>query len=228
MDKKAFLARTILFKDLASSYLEALSRITYPKRFQKGEFIFHEGEEARGFYLVYEGQVKVFKQAPSGKEQIIHILGPGEPFGEVAVFAGVDYPANASALTDCVLFYLPRKEFVNLIREEPALAMNMLAVLSLRLRQFVSLVEALSLKEVSERLASYLLYRRQREGEEFDLGMNKGQLASFLGTSAETISRIFGRFSKLGLVESKGRRVKIINHEGLSAVAAGLKPLGKL
>ncbi|NPA48982.1 MAG: Crp/Fnr family transcriptional regulator [Thermodesulfobacteria bacterium] len=228
MDKKDFLARTILFKDLAPDYLEALAKVTYVKRYRKGEFIFHEGEEARGFYLVYEGQVKVFKQAASGREQIIHVLGPGEPFGEVAVFAGLDYPANASALTDCVLLYLPRKEFVNLIREEPALAMNMLAVLSLRLRQFVSMVEALSLKEVSERLASYLLYRRQKEGDEFDLGMNKGQLASFLGTSPETISRLFGRLSKMGLVESKGRQVKILDHEGLSAVAAGLKPLGKL
>ncbi len=228
MDKKAFLARTILFKDLPLPYLEALSKVTYPKRYQKGEFIFHEGEEARGFYLVYEGRVKVFKQSPSGKEQIIHLLGPGEPFGEVAVFAGIDYPANASALTDCVLLYLPRKDFINLIRQEPALALNMLAVLSLRLRQFVSMVEALSLKEVSERLASYLLYRRQKEGEEFDLGMNKSQLASFLGTSPETISRLFGRLSRLGLIESKGRQVKILDHEGLSAVAAGLKPLGKI
>ncbi len=222
------MARTILFKDLAPAYLEALAKVTYVKHYRKGEFIFHEGEEARGFYLVYEGRVKVFKQAPSGKEQIIHLLGPGEPFGEVAVFAGMDFPANASALTDCVLLYLPRKEFVKLIREEPALALNMLAVLSLRLRQFVAMVEALSLKEVSERLASYLLYRRQKEGDDFDLGMNKGQLASFLGTSPETISRIFGRLARMGLVESKGRRVKILDHEGLAEVAAGLKPLGKI
>ena len=228
LKKEVFLGQTYLFKGLEPAHLKRLAAIAYPKTFRRGEFIFHEGEEARGFYLVYEGRVKVFKEAPNGKEQILHIFGPGEPVGEVAVFSGGDFPANAAALTDAVLLYLPRRDFVALIREEPTLALNMLAVLSLRLRQFVNLVESLSLKEVSERLASYLLYRAEKEGQEFDLGMNKGELASFLGTSPETLSRIFGRFARLSLVKTKGRTVSILNREGLAELAAGLKPVGNL
>ncbi len=224
LNKEDFLARTFLFQGLAPVYLKKLAAIAYPKRYRKGEIIFQEGEKALGFYLVYEGRVKVFKESPSGREQILHLLGPGEPFGEVAVFSGRDYPANAAALTEVLLLYLPRQDFTALIKEEPALALNMLAVLSKRLRQFVSLVEALSLKEVSERLASYLLYRSEKEGPHFDLGMNKGELASFLGTSPETISRVFGKLAKMGLVETKGREIKILNREGLSEIAAGLRP----
>ncbi|OAG28305.1 Crp/Fnr family transcriptional regulator [Thermodesulfatator autotrophicus] len=224
-DKKEFLAQTILFKGLSDKHLESISKIAYPKKMRKGELIFQEGDESHGFYIVYAGRVKIYKESPSGKEQIIHLFGPGEPFGEVPVFSGFDFPANALALTDGELLYFPRKEFVGLIKDDPSLALNILGVLSQRLRQLVNMVEALALKEVSERLASYLLYLgEQAGGDIFDLGMNKTQLASFLGTSPETLSRMFGRLQKLGLIETQGRQVKILDREGLSEVAAGIKP----
>ncbi|WP_022852415.1 Crp/Fnr family transcriptional regulator [Thermodesulfatator atlanticus] len=223
-NKKDFLAQTILFKGLSQEQLEALSRITYPKSLKKGEIIFTEGEPARGFYLIHQGRVKIFKESPSGKEQILHILGDGEPFGEVPVFAGLDFPANALALSPCKLFYIPRQEFVALIREDPSLALNMLGILSRRLRQLVNMVEALSLKEVSERLASYLLYLSEQTGKpHFDLGMNKSQLASFLGTSPETLSRMFSKLQRLGLIRVKGKEVEILAREGLAEIAAGIK-----
>ncbi|AEH44001.1 transcriptional regulator, Crp/Fnr family [Thermodesulfatator indicus DSM 15286] len=224
-NKKEFLARTFFFKGLSDKYLEAVSRIAHVKKMRKGEFIFQEGDPARGFYIVYKGQVKIYKESPSGKEQIIHLFGPGEPFGEVPVFAGFDFPAHAMALTNGELLYFSRQEFLDLIKKDPSLALNILGVLSQRLRQLVAMVEALALKEVSERLASYLLYRHEQTGaEEFDLGMNKTQLASFLGTSPETLSRMFSKLQKLGLIESRGKQVKIIDREGLSEIAAGIKP----
>ncbi len=225
-EKEAFLREISLFKGLPQAHIQELARIAHRKEFARGALIFQEGEEARGFYVVYQGQVKVFKQAPSGREQILHLFGPGEPFGEVPVFAGERFPAHAAALQACTVYYFPRKDFVALIQKDPSLALNLLAVLSRRLRQFVRLVEALSLKEVSERLAAYLVYRQERAGAlTFDLGMNKTQLASFLGTVPETVSRVFKRFQQQGFLESKGRQVTIRHREALQEIAAGLRPL---
>ena len=105
-----------------------------------------------------DGQVKIFKASSDGKEQILHILGPGEPFGEVPVFSGQQFPASAEALRKSRLIFFPRSDFVNLITANPSLALNMLAVLSMRLRQFTVQIENLSLKEVPGRLATYLIY----------------------------------------------------------------------
>ena len=225
-EKKAFLREISLFKGLSPVHIQELARIAHLKHFPRASFIFQEGDEARGFYVVYQGQVKVFKQAPSGREQILHIFGPGEPFGEVPVFAGERFPAHAVALSPCKVYYFPRQDFVALIQKDPSLALNLLAILSRRLRQFVDLVEALSLKEVSERLAAYLVYRQEKAGAlTFDLGMNKTQLASFLGTVPETVSRVFKKFQQRGFLETKGREVTIHAREALQEVAAGLRPL---
>ncbi len=225
-EKEIFLQDISLFKGLSKEHIRELARIAHLRHFARGAFIFQEGEEARGFYVVFQGQVKVFKQAPSGREQILHLFGPGEPFGEVPVFAGERFPAHAVALTACKVYCFPRKDFVTLIQKDPSLALNLLAVLSRRLRQFVALVEALSLKEVSERLAAYLVYRQEKAGAlTFDLGMNKTQLASFLGTVPETVSRVFKKFQQQGVLESKGREVTIHHREALQEIAAGLRPL---
>ncbi|NTV32610.1 MAG: cyclic nucleotide-binding domain-containing protein, partial [Deltaproteobacteria bacterium] len=77
--------------------------------FRKGESIFSEGEEGNGFYVVITGRVKIFKLSSEGKEQILHFFGPGEPFGEVPVFAGQQFPANAEALEQSRVFFFPRK-----------------------------------------------------------------------------------------------------------------------
>jgi CRP/FNR family transcriptional regulator len=170
------------------------------------------------------GRVKIFKLSADGKEQILHIFGPGEPFGEVPVFAGKSFPANAEAIEKSSVFYFPRNGFVDLIKSTPSLAMNMLAVLSLRLHKFTALIEDLSLKEVPGRLAAYLAYvSEQNEGSnDLTLEISKTQLASILGTIPETLSRILGKLVKEGIIESDGHsRVQIVNREALEKIASG-------
>ena len=131
------------------------------------------------------GKIKVFKLSPDGKEQILHVFGPGEPFGEASVFAGHHFPAHAEALEQSRVFFFPRAAFVELIKEDPSLALNMLAMLSRRLRTFATLVEDLSLKEVPGRLAAYLLYVSEQRAKTNDLKLDiaKNQLASLLAPS---------------------------------------------
>ena len=164
------IAHCPLFQDLPRQQQEDLARIVEVRRFLRRQMIFSEGSEGNGFYVLISGRVKIFKLSPEGKEQILHILGPGETFGEVPVFAGEHFPANAEALGESRAFFFPRPAFINLIRRNPFLALNMLAVLSRRLRRFAALIEDLSLKEVPGRLAAYFLFlgERKKGGKKVD------------------------------------------------------------
>jgi CRP/FNR family transcriptional regulator len=216
-----YLAKIPLFKGLPENQLNDLSKIVIDQVLKRGEIIFSEGDEGKGFYIVVEGRVKIYKLSSEGKEKILHIFGPGEPFGEVPVFAGQHFPANAETLEKCRVFFLPRNRLIEQIERNPSLALNMLAILSKRLRQFTVQIEHLSLKEVPGRLAAYLLYASDREGgvETFRLDITKGQLASLLGTIPETLSRIFSKMNKQGLIDVSGPHISILDRAGLEELA---------
>jgi len=210
-----------LFNGLPENQINEIVRIAVEKRYGKGEIIFLEGDEGNGFYVVADGKVKIFKASIDGKEQILHIYGPGNPFGEVPVFSGKKFPANAQAILKSHLFFFPKIAFVKLITENPSLAMNMLAVLSMRLREFTVQIENLSLKEVPGRLASYLIYLadEQKSGTNIFLPISKGQLASLLGTIPETLSRIFAKMSSRNLIEITGREIRLLDRSSLEDLA---------
>ena len=215
--KNDLLANSLLFSGLPADQLQEIAAICVSKRYVKGAAIFFEGEPGIGFYMVASGKVKIFKMSFEGKEQILHIFGPGEPFGEVPVFHGSPFPANAETLTDAEILFFPRTEFVGLITTNPSLALNMLAVLALRLRRFTTQIENLSLKEVPGRLASYLRYlaEEQQRQDKVVLDIPKGQLASLLGTSSETLSRIFNKMSEEGLIQVEGKTIFILDAQRL-------------
>lgn len=218
------IAAAPLFSGLPPEQIAAIGRIAVPRTYARGEALFTEGDAGVGFYLMIDGQIKVFKLSFDGKEQILHIFGPGEPVGEVPVFSGTPYPASAEALAPTRAAFFPKGDFVNLIVENPTLALNMLAVLSLRLRQFTVQVENLSLKEVPARLASYLLLLSD-EGrrDAVTLPISKGQLASLLGTIPETLSRILSKMAAVGLIGVDRRRIRLHDTDGLAALATNGK-----
>ena len=215
------ISRVPSFSGLPESQLEKIKDIALDRHFNKGAIIFTDGDEGDGFFVVVEGLVKIFKASPDGKEQILHIYGPGEPFGQVAVYAGRSYPASAQAIAKSHVLFFPRAAFVDLIARIPSLAMNMLAVLSKRLREFTSQVENLSLKEVPGRLAGYLTYLADEQGEDniATLTISKGQIASLLGTIPETLSRILARMTELNLIEMDGRKIKLLNRTKLEELS---------
>lgn len=222
MNKKIeIISDTALFNGLPADQLEKISRISVEKSFSKGETVFCEGDDGVGFFIVNTGLVKVFKVSPEGKEQILHIFGPGEPFGEVPVFTRQPFPASSEALVKSRLLFFPRNEFIYLVTENPSLSLNMLAVLSQRLRQFTVQIESLSLKEVPGRLATYLIYlsEEQKNQSTVSLDIPKGQLASLLGTIPETLSRILGKMSDQNLIEVNGRQIKLIDPLKLEVIA---------
>jgi CRP/FNR family transcriptional regulator len=218
------IAAIYLFKDLPDEHLNDLAIILTDQVFRKGQLIFSEGDEATGFYVVITGRVKIFKLSVEGKEQILHIFGPGQPIGEVAVFERKRFPANAESLEDSRLFFFPRNAFMERIKENPSIGLHMLAVLSQRLRRFASLIDDLSLKEVPARLAAYLLYLSETQPgvDNLSLDISKGQLSSLLGTVPETLSRILTKMINSGLIRSEGTRgIRILDHKGLEDLAGG-------
>ena len=223
MDIRKHLSQVDLFNGLSLQQLDEVARIVSVKEYRKSEPVFSDGDEGIGFYLVISGRVKVYKVSPDGKEQIMHICGPGQPFAEVPVFEGSRYPANGEAMVHSRLFFFPKKDFVKLIHDNPSLAMNMMASLSQRLKQFSHLIEALSLKEVPGRLASYLLYLSDKNGsiDQFELDIAKSQLASFLGTIPETLSRIFTKMTNKELVRINGPHITLVDRTGLEDLAEG-------
>ncbi len=210
-----------LFNGLPDNQLKKIEQIAINKYYKKGEFIFYEGDDGNGFYVVFEGMVKIFKVSLEGKEQILHIFGPAEPFGEVPVFSGQSFPANAEAISESHILFFPRNAFVNLVTETPSLALNMLAVLSMRLRQFTVQIENLSLKEVPARLAGYLIYLAEEQGstDSITLDISKGQLASLLGTIPETLSRIFSKMNRENIIKVKNREILLYDFDGLEELA---------
>lgn len=209
------------FSGLSERQIEELRKIVVNRHFNKGQIIFSEGDNGNGFYVLVSGLVKIFKVSLEGKEHIMRVVGAGEPFGQVAVYAGRSFPANAQSIAKSHLLFFSRTAFVEMITKNPSLAMNMLSVLSMRLREFTVHVENLALKEVPGRLAAYLIYLADEEGgnDSFTLGISKGQLASLLSTSPETLSRILAQMVGKNLIEVIRRDITILDLGGLKELA---------
>jgi CRP/FNR family transcriptional regulator len=167
--------------------------------------------------MVEKGKIKIFKLSFEGKEQILHIYGPGHTFGEVPVYEGKNFPASSMALEKSVIIFLPREKFVDLITTTPGLGMNLLADLSKRLRDFTLQIENLSLKEVPARLAAYILTlsKEQKNQKQVILPISKAQLSNLIGTTPETVSRILKKMMSSSYIEVQTKTIVIKNIEGL-------------
>ncbi|MDD2391184.1 MAG: Crp/Fnr family transcriptional regulator [Desulfobacterales bacterium] len=216
-----------LFSGLDSEQRQQINGIAVKKIFQKGETVFFEGDSGNGFFLIIDGQIKIVKVSPDGKEKILNIFGSGETFGEVPVFSAGAFPASAQSIGRSRVLYFPKDDFVALISANPSMALNMMAVLSKRLREFTVQIEQLSMKDVSARLAAYLLYLSNEAGSDHDtvhLPISKRHLSSLLGTIPETLSRIFAKMTESNIVHIHGPHVRIRDREQLKNLAV----LGKI
>jgi CRP/FNR family transcriptional regulator len=223
------LRRCPLFAGLKEEDLKRIRAIASLKKVGKKEILFSDGEEARGFYVILSGKIKLYKVSAEGKEQILHIVSAPDAFAEAALFLEGSYPAFAEALTDCQLLFFPKRNFIQLIEKNPQLSINMIVTLSHYLKRFASLIEELSLKEVSSRVAKYLIdlqMKLTKEGKspkEVELDLSKTQLALKLGTISETLSRTLAKMKAKGIIDVKRNKILILNRGTLEELASGLK-----
>jgi CRP-like cAMP-binding protein len=213
------------FAGLADVGARALAEVGVIRVYAEGEYLFRQDESAAGFHIVMDGAVNVHRFGPEGRQQVLHVFeGGGELCGEVPVFEGSTYPAAAVATVETRTLYLQREALIDVAREHPEILLKMLATLSLRLRRFVGLIDDLSLKDVSARLAKHILDLKQQSGKStVTLATTKTVLASRLGTIAETISRTFRKMQKTNIIEVQGRSITILDEAALHEIAAGMK-----
>ena len=196
----------------------AAKRVLQPKN----TVIFNEGEPCRGFYIVEQGVVKIYKESPEAKEHVIHVATRGDCFGEAALFLGTGYPASAAAVQDSALILLRKEEFLEALHNHPEVGLRLMASMAMWAHRLVSKIESLTLRDASSRLSGYLLSKlpeNASDGAVVDLGMPKQVLASTLGMTGETLSRLLARFEAEGLMLTRGRRVKVLSIEAVREVA---------
>jgi CRP-like cAMP-binding protein len=215
-----------LFAGLSDDALRAVAVRTITRRLPKNATLFRRGEPCHGLYIVVEGRIQVHRANPDGREQVLHVQGPGEPVAEVPLFDGGPYPASARALEDSRVLFLPRDAFQQLYREDPEIADAVIRNLGARLRRMVALIAKITLKDVRARVAATLVELAEAEGElrtggRFTLPCTQEQLARELATTREGVARALAALRRDGIIAQAGRQVEILDVARLDAAAQG-------
>jgi CRP/FNR family transcriptional regulator len=222
----SLLRRVPYFAALPDGVLEALAAAAIERRFDRGQVIFLEGDPCAGLHIIGAGEVKIFKVSPQGREQILHRMGPGDTFNDVAVLDGGPNPASAGAVTDATLWVISRAEMQRLAQTHPSLAWALIESIARRARHLVAMVEDLSLRSVKSRLARLLLSEAERATTVGELDrsqmVTQAEMAARLGTVREMIGRALRELSEDGLIEFDRHRIVIKDREGLVAVGEGI------
>ena len=204
-----------LFQGLPEDLMQRMMACGRYKDYKAGEMIAGEDEPVKGLYLVAWGRVKLFKSSGDGKEQTLYLFGPSEVFC-MTTLTEETLPANVMALEDTRVFILPRDVMEDMAKHEPSMVFNMLSVLIRRLKESMYLIELLSLKEIQQRLASFLLHAQALGdgGDAVELTTSQRELAKVLGTTPETLSRVLRKMSEEGLIKAEGRTIKLLDRAG--------------
>jgi CRP/FNR family transcriptional regulator len=214
------------FKDLSSEARELVFQRMVQRRIPSGTILFRKGEQARGVYLLLEGQVEIFRSTADGREQVLHVESPVQSVAELPVFDGGPYPASGRTVEDSEVCFLSIDDFQRLYREHPEISDAVIRSLGQRLRALVGVVERISLRSVPGRVAKILLERAEgeeaaKDGGTFTLPGTQSDLAHLLATSRESVARALGDLRRKGIIATEGRRVTIRSLSHLVDLAQG-------
>lgn len=207
-----------IFSSLSGDDLQLIASFASPITLAKGDYLFHEGEPSRGFYVVQSGAVNVHRVSAAGKEQVIHVFRTGESFAEAALASPTGYPADARAVEPSTILLLPKAPVLDLIGRRPDLALRMLGSMSTHLRVIVGMLDDLTLKDVETRMLNWLVkHGRAAHGGVIKLPGTKRVLAAELGTSSETLSRTLARLRDEKLIQVAPKAITVLSPGVLAA-----------
>lgn len=227
-DGAAFLKASPVFTGLPAPEIRTLAAVARDESYRARDFIFMEGDPSAWFCVVRSGRVKIVRQSRAGKDVVLELLGPGEPFGGVAVVERRPYPASAQALEPTVVFKIPQDAMLALADRYPSVIKEMALMIGRRLRAAHDSVTSLSVDPAETRLAAALLRLAERDGERGGRGLTlpfhltRQSLADMTGTTVETTIRVMSRWLKAGLVVEADNRLVLPDLDALRAVAQGL------
>jgi len=210
---QAFLANLPMFSEMQEAELDRIAAATLPVHAEKGQTICHTGDPCTGFHVVVYGQVKLGFTSPQGVEKVVEIVRPGQSFGEALMFLDAPYIVFAQALADSMLLHVARHAVLDELGRDPGFARRLLSGLSRRLHGLVRDVEAYTLRSSHERVIGYLLAEVPEDADgapvEVHLSAGKSVIASRLNMTPEHFSRILHELGNDGVIEIRGRTVRI-------------------
>jgi CRP-like cAMP-binding protein len=215
----------ILFHGVSPESIKLLAAQSTLKKFKAGDLVIGESDPIRSFYVVITGQLKLYRSSAEGKEQTLQLLVPGDPFGLCTAFATDAFPASAMAIEDSSVLLIPGTFMEEIARQEPALLFNIIRILSNRLKESMTLIESLALKEIPGRLASFLLHLSPKDADDkntsVELTISQRELAKILGSSPEALSRALRKMAHDGILSTAGRVITILDYKSLKQLAEG-------
>ena len=229
---KSILKNISLFSDLNDEELEKIYSRSDVKKFSKGEMIFFDTEPYQGFYIAVEGSVKIFKISKDGREHILYFIYPFNTFAEVPLLEQYEkikndeftYPANAMALEkDTKLILIRASIFYGILEKNKTMCLKMMSGLAKKLRHLNGYIENIT-HDVPKRIAKYLLAEQNKYSKEnkpqIELNISKHDLAAYLGTIDETLSRALKKFQDDKLIKVEGKKIKINDISALKKIAS--------
>lgn len=210
-----------IFNHLEEEQLDEIMNLTKSFKYKKGEVIYRAGYKSDSLYIVSKGKIKIYRLSESGKEQLLHILMPGDFTGELALFSETIHESYAEAMEETDVCTVNRDDLQDLLRKYPAISLKILSEFSKRLEQSEKQTTRFATEKVEKRLAIYLteLAEESSESNEVELPMTKKDLASYLGTTPETISRKLFELEDAGIIKQKQSKIiEIIDLEELMSI----------
>ena len=213
-----FLKSITHFAKLSLAELDSIRKFMFEKTVAAGEIILFEGEPAKALYFVVSGVVKVFKTSADGKEQILYFARPGESIIDVPAFGDGPNLASAEATRPVVLYGIRKDDLEAVLQQYPQVALNTIQVLSRRVEHLVLLVEDLSFRNVTSRVAKILL-EYAGDGTEPRSRLTQQEMAAMAGTVREMIGRSLKVLENEGTIRLDRHRVVITDKETLREMA---------
>jgi CRP/FNR family cyclic AMP-dependent transcriptional regulator len=210
------LAQVALFANLDEESLVELAAVVRRRGFRAGEVIFHRDDPGQVLYVIREGKVKITINSPEGHEVVLAVFGPGDYFGELALLDGQPRSASAVALEDVEAYALQRSDFIRAVMSHPRIAVQVMNVLSRRLRQTDAMIEDLLFLDVHGRVAKKLLDLaelhgvRTPEGILIDMRLTQSDLAALVGASRESVNKVMGYFVAKRFISAEKRKITIL------------------
>jgi CRP-like cAMP-binding protein len=205
MDKVAILSRTTLFQKLPEIELQKIAKICKIKQSSKKNILFGEGEAGSTIYLLTVGSIQLSKTSCDGKQVVINTVGAGSLFGETVLFDIEKYPVTATVLKESTLFAISKKEFQTLLLE-PKFSSLFIGSLLKKMRALTQKIQCLTTCSPENRFYGFILEHYGARNE-IVFNISKKEIASAIGATPETLSRLLARLSKDDGVVIEGKKV---------------------
>jgi CRP/FNR family transcriptional regulator, polysaccharide utilization system transcription regulator len=208
-----------LFRHLTREELDMVNYQKICNFHKRGDVIYHEGNRINGSYCIHSGILKIFKTGIDGKEQIIMFAKQGDLIGYRSILSNELACTTARVIEDAILCFIPAETLINLVKSNPNFSLELMKLACRELGDANAYITDIAQKTVRERLAEILIHLKERFGQDkenvLQISLTREELANIVGTATESVIRLLSEFKNDGLIDLNGRKIKILDSQGL-------------